>query len=67
MRDDPRTQPTSKAHERRCIHPGCQHDPLPALYPDAPVEQLGAESAVAALADADLSIQDAQALYAGNV
>lgn len=36
-------------------------------YPDAPVEQLGAESAVAALADADLSIQDAQALYAGNV
>ena len=36
-------------------------------YPDVALEQLGAEAALAALDDADLSIRDMQALYAGNV
>ena len=36
-------------------------------YPETSVEQLGARAALAALDDADLSIQDVRALFAGNV
>jgi acetyl-CoA acetyltransferase len=36
-------------------------------FPDKTVPQLGAEAARLALADADLSIQDMQALYCGNL
>ena len=36
-------------------------------YPEVALEQLAAEAALAALDDADLSIRDMQALYAGNV